>query len=681
MSTPVGVIQKFVQALVETNKTGTAAADEAFKAVGAGNYTALEAEFKSARKNYSSTQDFCEQACGIRLNNEDTGAITGSDADGETTKTAESIMPETAAAEELTNAEYYSFTKNGLTVNVEYEEVSNREAGANFNYDSATYLEKQKLVTRALYNWWVPEALDLIDESLGLNFTDGRARTTTINVEFTDEGSYSSKAVELDIDYDLGRASEITLEINADLLYNMTEDDKNGTLPKNCLVSSDVYGSTNTFTNYLDRLILTAMAEVALVANVPYVNRLPKDISGGLCALVGGYDDASQNYNSFANGKNILGGYGMLRYLAKNYSEDSLDAVTYNAKKTTLTLTTNYTEYTLDLADFASTVKNVDASALDNGIKIVGNAKNNSIVGGAGNDLIQGGNGKDTLSGGAGDDTLTGGFGKDVFIYTAGNDVVNDYDKGDKISLGAAIADAKLSGSDVIFTIGEGTLTVKDGANKKLSMIDSKGKTFETLVSGATALTINNKTKSTVKLDSDVETADASKRTKAIKIVGNKLDNIILGGSKNDKFYGESGNDSIQGNKGDDKIYGGFGNDTLEGGADEDKLYGGSGNDKLYGGADEDTLIGGAGNDSLWGGADEDIFIYNSGDGDDIIFGFDSKDTLTLDTLDFTATYKNDAVTLTFGEGSITLKDFTAKTFHINDETYKISSSNFLQKS
>jgi len=45
-------------------------------------------------------------------------------------------------------------------------------------------------------------------------------------------------------------------------------------------------------------------------------------------------------------------------------------------------LTTDYTEDTLDLTDFESTVKTVNAKALKTGITIIGNAKDNSIVGG-----------------------------------------------------------------------------------------------------------------------------------------------------------------------------------------------------------------------------------------------------------------------------------------------------------
>ena len=51
-----------------------------------------------------------------------------------------------------------------------------------------------------------------------------------------------------------------------------------------------------------------------------------------------------------------------------------------------------------------TTALNVDASALDYGILIIGNAGANILTGGAGNDRLQGGNGNDTLRGGAGYD-------------------------------------------------------------------------------------------------------------------------------------------------------------------------------------------------------------------------------------------------------------------------------------
>ena len=128
-------------------------------------------------------------------------------------------------------------------------------------------------------------------------------------------------------------------------------------------------------------------------------------------------------------------------------------------------------------------------------------------------------------------------------------------------------------------------------------------------------------------------------------------------------------------------LVGGSGNDSLDGGASKDTLVGGDDNDKLFGGIGDDILEGGKGNDSLWGEAGADTFIYHKGDGKDIIYGFDNGDTLTLDNLDFTPSYKNNAVTFKVSGGSITLKNFNATTFHINDDIYQINSKNkFVKK-
>ncbi|MBO4779371.1 MAG: hypothetical protein J5497_01915, partial [Selenomonadaceae bacterium] len=176
--------------------------------------------------------------------------------------------------------------------------------------------------------------------------------------------------------------------------------------------------------------------------------------------------------------------------------------------------------------------------------------KNISIFGGKGNDkitntgtnvTIDGGEGNDTLTGGKDNDTLTGGAGNDIFIYSAGKDVITDYASGDKISLGAAISATNLSGSDVVFTLGKGSLTVKNGKDKSLALIDSKGKSSTTVVSDL--MTVTNSTKSPVTVPAYIKTIDASKRTKAVKITGNSLANSIVGGKGNDTLIGGKDND------------------------------------------------------------------------------------------------------------------------------------------
>ena len=287
---------------------------------------------------------------------------------------------------------------------------------------------------------------------------------------------------------------------------------------------------------------------------------------------------------------------------------------------------------------------------------------NDSIVGNAGNDKLYGGDGADTLKGGKGNDTLTGGAGKDVFIYTAGNDVITDYATGDKISLNASVSSASVKGADATFKIGSNTLTVKNGKGKKIIFENSKSKERE-IIGGAFLAT--NSTSKNNTLASWREVADASERTKAIKIVGNAKDNIILGGSANDSLYGGSGKDSILGNEGKDKLYGQAGNDILKGGA---------GNDSLW---------GGAGNDSLWGDAGKDTFIYASGEGKDVIYGFENNDLLKI-TGAFSASYSKSKGEVYFKVGTtskaITLSNFSASSFNVNGDIYQISGTKLVKK-
>ena len=314
------------------------------------------------------------------------------------------------------------------------------------------------------------------------------------------------------------------------------------------------------------------------------------------------------------------------------------------------------TDKTIANMELSSLIKNFDASSRNKGINVTGNTKNNSIVGSKG---------ADTLSGGKGNDTLLGGAGNDLFIYSAGKDVITDYAAGDKISLGSAVSKATISGSDVVFTIGNGSLKVKNAKGKTLGMIDSAGKSFSTIVGGSTTLTVTNSTKSPVTVDSSIKTINASSRTKAVKITGNSLANTITGGSKKDSLYGGSGNDSLVGNAGNDK------------------LYGQSGNDKLLGGKGKDSLWGGAGNDSLYGGDGNDTFIYKAGEGKDTIFDYSSGDMLKIlksngKTGSFSKSkFSNGTLSLTISGGGSVLFNDVAKgdKFNINGTTYTISGS------
>ena len=272
------------------------------------------------------------------------------------------------------------------------------------------------------------------------------------------------------------------------------------------------------------------------------------------------------------------------------------------------------------------------------------------VNGGDGNDSINNGGANAIIDGGNGNDTIINNGSNVVFNYSLGesNDIIYGFKSDSTLSITGGSYFTTKSGSDIIVTVGEGKISLIGAA--ELNKVNINGATVDEW------LTLTNKNKSFVKLSSKIKVADASARTAAVAITGNALANTISGGSKNDSIYGNAGNDSLVGNAGNDKLVGGKGNDSL---------------------------WGGKGNDSLWGDSGADTFFYYKGDDKDVIFGFDNKDTLTLDGLDFSASYSKKTGTLTFkvDGGSIILKDLgTTTTFHINNDIYKISGSKLIKK-
>lgn len=104
----------------------------------------------------------------------------------------------------------------------------------------------------------------------------------------------------------------------------------------------------------------------------------------------------------------------------------------------------------------------------------------------------------------------------------------------------------------------------------------------------------------------------------------------ILGGSGDDRLFGNVLNNTITGDRGDDFLFGLAGSDTLYGGAGADVLAGGPGNDRLYGEAGDDVLVGGAGQNHLVGGRGADRFV--AGEGTSAIADFNRHEGDKIDT-------------------------------------------------
>ena len=203
-----------------------------------------------------------------------------------------------------------------------------------------------------------------------------------------------------------------------------------------------------------------------------------------------------------------------------------------------------------------------------------------------------------------------------IFIYNGGNNIITDYERKDKIDTGElAYEDFAIDGDDVIFNFGDdNSLTIQDGAGKLIDLNSN--------INAYTSDGVLDKRKKSITLldtvvnftaDSKIMKIDGSE-TGAIEITGNKKKNYIVAG------------------------------------------------------ANGSTLNGGKGNDTLVGGAGADLFIYNKGDGKDIIEGFSTGDSISLDS-DVTI---KDAKTK--GGGKILLSGVSSDTsININGVTKTVS--------
>ncbi len=595
VKTQQAVILQFVESLASTQKTGEAAMDEALKQFGYTSFQALKNRLNKDRSNFysgywSSTtigEKFLMDYCGIRLNNKDVGAITSSDAGGSIEKTAASIVAESTAAAKLSAAQYKSFTKNGLKVNITYADTYN----SYFFDDDASFLNKQKLIVRNLYSWWIGDALKLVNDSLGVNFTDGRASVKELNVVFKDD--YYGKPVTLSAQTDMGRASNLTLTINMRNYAKLKSGDKNGASDDNTAV-------------YLDRQIADALAEAALAANVNYFYDLPDYVQTGLIGLVTGLDDRSksqlsENASSSLDFNYLDGqadGYILLRYLARQAARSTLPAnLTNTGDGQTVTAKAGF-KGTFNAGEYSSTVKTINVSAAKKAVTIKGNNNANVIRAGLGGGNYYGMKGTDTLYG--------NNKAKDTFWYGKGdgNDTIYDYKSGqDTIRLSSGtLLRSSVSGRNVILDMGSGKITIAGAKGKKITLIDAKGKkTTKVYGQGsllAKGVSVNAKNTAMTLKAPFTGTVNAADYTDTIKSIdAGKAGKVTLqGGTTNIKLIGSAKADVLKAGKG---------GATLDGGKGSDKLYGGAGKDKFI-------FRKGYGTDTVFGSAKGDIaYLYN----------------------------------------------------------------------
>ena len=309
--------------------------------------------------------------------------------------------------------------------------------------------------------------------------------------------------------------------------------------------------------------------------------------NGGRDTLVGGAGNDVLDGGAAAD--HMTGGAGNDIY----YVDDIGDVIVELNRGGTDTVRTTLNAYTL-----GTWVENLEFLGTGD-FTGTGNALANTITGGAGDDVLDGGAGNDTVNGGEGNDRLFGGAGNDRLFGGAGDDTLN----------GGVGADRMTGGT------GNDTYIVD---NSKDVVIELENEGTDTILTSLGSYRLGNHIENLTYTGASTFSA-----------VGNSLDNVIIGGGRNDRLDGGAGNDDLHGNAG---------NDTLIGGAGMDRLFGGEGNDILDGGIGDDWLYGGLGNDRLTGGAGADTFVFSdlgASNADRITDFVSSVDRIALDSLVF----------------------------------------------
>ena len=699
------VIKSFVSSLDYTYLKGNPAVNEAIQ--NSSNFSGLEDlinKFVADLRKSSNGDEFLKKYCGIDLDNEDTGAITGSDAGGDVVKTAISVVPEDGEAEESTLPNSTSITYNGLTLSYP-------------NINSLT--ETQQNIIAGINTWWLKNGLDLAEETFGLSFTESDATFRKINIDFDVSDSDSSGYFTYHYNKNNGKITAVTWHINSDHYEPLSTTDVNGI----STYSNTHYGTPN----YLDKTIALSLGHLLIMANMNYHYLLPSFVSQGFGGLVTGKDDGSKSkpimeelsedvdkFIQFTlnNNRNSMGirstdaydaaaGYMLMRYFAKNANRDyTSDTINYDEDN----VISNFNDYAVIEAGKGNdivynwdstasiyggadndTIENFSSAYYDTGKDSY--VKNTLLDGGAGNDYILNTNVDATINGGIGNDTVSilGGNALIQYADGDGNDVIFGYTYDETINITkGTIGSTYKSGDDAIIEVGSGSIRLVNPTTSTVNIIDENGQynylDFDNASSEDTtpADTTPADTTPADTTPADTTPADTTPAdtTPAADIYGTDGDDTIYNVDDNVKIDVLAGNDYVDNRGTNVSIYGGTGNDEMSIWK-KAIAYGGDGNDQisvwnhLVEGAkytDYSTIDGGAGDDYLDNRAD---YVYiNGGSGNDEINsdGYDS----TIDGGDGNddILYNSSKVSIKAGAGNDTIIYCVSSEYNGNYKSY-----------
>ena len=603
---PLDVIKNFMGYLDTTTDTGTTALDGAIKACS--NFNSIQeaidqmiADVGSA----SSATEFLSDKCDINLTNADTGAITGLDAGGSTTKDKYSIVPEYGSLDTSFTGD--SFTASGLTFYLADLDVANNYQITEKEYSELT-TDAERFIWRSFKTWWASGSLDLISASYGNNFGFGSKSSATTNTIYLAFVNDSNNTLATTWNWTSnGRVTKLAMTINMNYYSNISTSDPNG--------SSSTSGAT-----YLDRTLAHEFTHAAMAANIDYFNDLPGFIKEGMAELTHGIDDergsrisslagdatslkAALNLDpkSAASVNTYAGGYMFLRYLAKQAA---------------VTADTGSTETGKNISNSTSNTL-ITGSAYDD--TVYNSGANVTVSVGAGDDRVENSGSKVTVLGGAGTDTIYNGHIDYSSIVMPNGDTVTVHSTG---------------GTNLYVDGGDNADFIENGIyeyNSSTKTYSRSTKTANVTIHGGAGDDIINNFNSGVTIDGGADNDSVSN-------YGSKV--AISGGTGDDTLKNHYGSKvTISGGTGDDYILNERSTDVYGKTAsspDSVSIDAGDGNDYISNYGRYVTITAGAGNDTIYNGyPTDDVGAHTTidgGAGNDTIFNY-GYDVLITDTL------------------------------------------------
>ena len=344
-----------------------------------------------------------------------------------------------------------------------------------------------------------------------------------------------------------------------------------------------------------------------------------------------------------------------------------------------------------------------------------------SLDGGEGNDYFH-------IYRESSDVTVKGGLGNDslrnyapAFVYEFGSNDGHDSINGFTSDCTIVITDnttysTSLNGSDTVLKIGNGDITLANysdtvnivgGTPLSSGGLNISNSNDNTVINGSDyddTISNNGSNVQIYALDGNDSITNTSGEYITLN-AGNGINTInntfaehilMLGGSNVDSIYGNNNYATIRADSGDDIIIGNHwrsiingdgGNDlisltsywynTIDGGEGDDYIVAGGGEHSVNGGSGNDlislsggslTVMGGAGDDSIFGDASSaHLYQYRAGDGNDLIFGINEDDTITIVGSTYSTVANNNDMLINVNNGTITLDGARDKAININN--------------